>query len=271
MDEIHIDVRLMRRGSVWCAVALVRVPGCKEPIPMLACVDCAKVTQMTGADAPTASAVARTEARNQVLEGVIAAFAKGKPVDAQQIAKSFDEFKHGMGLCAAAMRGDPRATLAIVDLHQRAEHDGNPEAKRQMNMLRECMEATEDGRCSFRFTSAGLGQMYRPMNNPMQGGRRDDMASGRNPAPGPRMADIMSGRNPMPGARPDDMASGRNPRPGPMMADMISGRNPMQGARPDDMVSGPPGFASRHTPQGAWVSHGNNPRPGAASRHGMVN
>jgi len=259
-NEIHVDVRLMRRGTVWCAVALVRVPGRPEPIPMLACVDCAQVSQTTGADAPTASSVARVEARNKLLDGVVEALGKNQPAAQMQavaqIAKDFHEFKNGMGLCAAALRGDPRATLAIVELHRRAEHDHDPNAQRQMAMLRECMEATEDGRCAFRFNAGALGQMYRPMNNPMQGARRDDMASGRNP---------------MPGARPDDMASGRNPMPGPRMADIISGRNPMQGARPDDMVSGPPGFASRHTPQGTWISHGNNQPPGFASRHGMVN
>jgi hypothetical protein len=260
MDEIQIDIRLIRRGTVWCAVALVHVPGRSEPIPLLACVDCAQVAQATGADGPTSSAKARTDARDRVLEGVVQAFGQSnKPVDAAQLAQMFGEFKQGMSLCAAALRGDPRAMLAVVDLHKRAEHDHDPLAQRQLAMLRECLEASQDGRCSFRVACAGLGQMYRPMNNPMQGGRRDDMASGRNLMPGARPDDMMSGRNLMPGARPDDM---------------MSGRNPQQGARPDDLASGvnyAPGFASRRVPQGPWMSHGNNPSPGAASRHQLVN
>lgn len=224
MKTIKIDLRFQRMGTTWCAIALVKSPYCPEPLEIITCIDTKDMMAMTGADAPVASSECRVRSRDMCLDSVLDSLSapQNAPIVAQ-MAEAFDAFKAGMRLCSAAMNHDPRATLAIVDLHKRAEHDGDPNARKQLDLLRQCLEACTDGRCSFEFViSPAAVQAISAGINPYSGRGAQDMASGRNPSNGLGAQHMASGRNPPNGLGAQHMASGLNPYSGLRAAEMSS-------------------------------------------------
>lgn len=249
--ELQIDLRLLREGTKWFAVALVRYPGCSERIPFCTTVDIQGQLPSCGGDAPRASSSARIAARDRTLASVVAAIAKERPQAApiaKEVAKCFGQFQRGSQICSQILCGNVQAMLYIVDLHKRAEHDKNPEAQRELALLRECMEACTQGRSSFSFkidpTQAHTSGMYRPMNNPWAGKR----------------SHLTAGRNPWSGEKATAMASGRNPPSGEKAAAMVSGRNPWSGLKATAMASGQTGWAGTQV---------NRPAPSNGARNGM--
>jgi hypothetical protein len=296
MKTIKIDLRFQRMGTTWCAIALVKSPYCPEPLEIITCIDTKDMMAMTGADAPVASSECRVRSRDMCLDSVLDSLSapQNAPIVAQ-MAEAFDAFKAGMRLCSAAMNHDPRATLAIVDLHKRAEHDGDPNARKQLDLLRQCLEACTDGRCSFEFViSPAAVQAISAGINPYSGRGAQDMASGWGPyapfpislgdqaggwgpyAPFPISLGDQAGwagsrvnrMHPSNGARqglwPSDMSAGVNPYSGRGAQDMASGVNPYSGRGAQDMASG------RNPPTGLGAQHmasGRNPPNGLGAQH----
>ena len=261
--ELQVDLRLLRDGTKWFAVALVRFPGCATPIPFCAVVDVKQQAVATRGNLPLASAQARTAARDLALASALAAVSQqskaAKPI-AVDMAKCFGQFRRGTNICSQVLAGDLQTMLYVVDLHKRAEHDKNPEAQRELALLRECMEACTDGRCSFTFKMdpkvAHTSGMYRPMNNPWAG-RGSNITSGRKVGwAGTHVKRFQPSNGDRDGMWPHDMAAGtgwagthvkrfqpsNGDRDGMWPHDMASGRNAPNGARngmwPSDMSSG---------------------------------
>jgi hypothetical protein len=280
MKTIKIDLRFQRMGTTWCAIALVKSPYCPEPLEIITCIDTKDMMAMTGADAPVASSECRVRSRDMCLDSVLDSLG-GAPQNAPivaQMAEAFDAFKAGMRLCSAAMNHDPRATLAIVDLHKRAEHDGDLNARKQLDLLRQCLEACSDGRCSFEFViSPAAVQAISAGINPYSGRGAQDMASGWGPyAPFPISLGDQAGwagsrvdrMHPSNGARqglwPSDMSSGVNPYSGRGAQDMASGVNPHSGRGAQDMASGVNPYSGRGARD---MASGRNPPNGLGAQH----
>jgi hypothetical protein len=242
MHTIKVDLRFKRVGSTWCCIALVKTPGCPEPLEIITCLDANDFQTKTGASAAESSAVTRTKVRDQALDSVVESLGKDAPHNmpiVMHMAETFDAFKSGMRVCAAAMRNDPRAMLAIVDLHRRAEHEHDADAQKQLALLRQCLEACMDGRCSFQFSIAPAGVATAGLN-PRAGLGAHDMASGLNPRAGLGAHDMASGwgRDPQYGVAFRGETAGLNPRAGLGAHDMASGLNPRAGLGAHDMASG---------------------------------
>lgn len=262
MHTIKVDLRFKRVGSTWCCIALVKTPGCPEPLEIITCLDANDFQTKTGASAAESSAVTRTKVRDQALDSVVESLGKDAPHNmpiVMHMAETFDAFKSGMRVCAAAMRNDPRAMLAIVDLHRRAEHEHDADAQKQLALLRQCLEACMDGRCSFQFSIAPAGVATAGLN-PRAGLGAHDMASGLNPRAGLGAHDMASGMgilatasglNPRAGLGAHDMASGwgHDPNYGVAFRGSTGGLNPSSGLGARDMASGMNPYPGRGAPE----------------------
>ena len=200
MDNcVEIHCRLILRGTVWCGVGLVSLPGMSEPLPFLVCYDSKALVAKTGGNMPVASAAARIAARNEMIDAVadsIKASAPGTPL-AARVEESLSDLKDGMKICEALRRHNPAAIIAVMNLHDRAMHQGDPVAQREMQILRECMDLHDNGRCSIKVEVAPhVGTYSTAGRNPPSGRGAHDLVSGRNPPSGRGAQDLVSGRNP---------------------------------------------------------------------------
>lgn len=161
MNAVNVDIRMLRKGTHWCAVAHVVSPHLAAPLDLFACCD---IRQTMAAMPPSsnaaalASSEARRQARRQILAYTYNFFRECEPEMGEFAAKLKDMLEacdKACDLVTKARGGDVRARAAISSMFQKAK-GGDASADKSARLVLESADLIDDGRTSFRVAGMGM-------------------------------------------------------------------------------------------------------------------
>ena len=161
MNAVTVDVRMLRKGSRWCATARVCAPCLRAPVDLYASMDVRdavalmqslEASQMGGNVMAVASANARKAARRQVLGYTYNLFNELGPElrpYGSYIKSSLEACDKACDLVTRARGGDRTARTAIEGIFLRAK-GGDADAERSARLILESADLVDEGRASFK-------------------------------------------------------------------------------------------------------------------------
>jgi len=147
----RLDIRMLRDGTRWSAVATIRSSDLKGPIDLYASGDVRDLARAarTGADVARASAATRERVRQRSLAQAKNFFITNPISGAESMTKMLDACSVSIDLVSRARRGDKRAEEEIGKIFIRSSR-GDAAAGRSAQMILESAGLVDTGRCTFR-------------------------------------------------------------------------------------------------------------------------
>lgn len=161
MNAVTVDVRMLRKGSRWCATARICAPCLRAPVNLYASMDVRDAvmlmqsldaSQRSGNTMAIASSNARKAARRQVLSHTYNLFEELGPElrpYAGYVKSSLEACDKACDLVARARAGEHGARSAIEGIFLRAK-GGDKDAERSARLILESADLVDEGRASFK-------------------------------------------------------------------------------------------------------------------------
>lgn len=161
MNAVNVDIRMLRRGTSWCAVSRIVAPNFAAPVELFSCCDIRQVLAAmprSEGSMALASSTARRQARREILAYTYNFFRECEP----ELREYADKLKVILEACdkacdlvARSRAGDPGAKAAISSMFQKAK-GGDADAEKSARLVLESADLIDDGRTSFRVAGMTL-------------------------------------------------------------------------------------------------------------------
>lgn len=164
MSAVTVDIRMLKKGTKWCATAHVTAPSLRGPVDLYACQDIRDSLGMIQRALDTvampkeflakASSAARKRVRREILGltyNLLSELSTDLKGGASKMQKSLEACDHACDLVFRARGGDAKAKRSIESIFIRAK-GGDVDANRSARLILESADLLDDGRAAFRVT-----------------------------------------------------------------------------------------------------------------------